>query len=216
MEPLTDLEKNIFNCHLATTRSALGKPFKLRKNFGNLTESTRFYLNRLRIFFTKFPEISMREYFKAPYEMYKDVSHYGLEYFASPKAIKAYSLYKKQEHLQDVDQQLGGVKVGLGFMVNFCLENNLTWPQYESGEQGLPLWAIHTKEGRVPPVALFAISNLAEKLQNLGSELTELYLGDFGLDIYNQKLRYLKSTKIKPYIEKILPKIKHLLDKNQK
>jgi hypothetical protein len=216
MEPLQEIEKNIFNCHLATTRSAMGKPFKLRKKFDNLTDSALFYLRRLRIFFTKFPEIDMREYFRAPYEMYKDVPYYDLEYFASPKAVKAYSLYKKQEHLQDLDQQMESVKSGLGFMANFCLENNLTWQQYTTGDQDLPLWAIHVKEGHVPPVALFAISNLAEKLQNLGSELTELYLGDFGLDIYNQKLRYLKSTKIKSYIEKILPKIKHLLDKNQK
>jgi hypothetical protein len=216
METLSNFEKSIFNCHLATTRSQMGKPFKLRKNFKSLDDSAVFYLHRLQLFFNKFPEVNMREYFLAPYIVHKDTAYYDLAFYASPKAIKTWSLFQKQKLLEDMDTQLDSVKESFGFIGDFCLENNLTWSNYIDMDKDIPLWLIHTKEGRVAPYALFAIPNIAEKIQNLGSELAELYLGDFGLDIYNQKLRFMKTSKLKAYIEKIIPKLTQLLDKNKK
>lgn len=214
MEPLSDLEKNIFNCHLASSRSAVNKPFKLRKKFDNIDDSTRYYLGRLMVFFQKFPEINMRDYFEAPHKVYSDSAYYDLAYFASPKGVKTYSLYKKQRNLSDLDSQLDFVKEGIKFIGEFCMENGLTLEEYIEGGE-LPLWLTHAKENHLVPATLFIVPNVVDRVAQMGPELAELYLGEFGLNIRNQKIYYIKSQKLKPYIEKITPKLKQLLENSK-
>ena len=109
---MTNLEIRIYNTHLAISRSSRNKPFKIKKTFVGFEEDPRYpAIKRLFNFFSRYPEIDMQTYFKAPYELYKDVEYFDLNYFASPRAIKSYSIYKQFLTKTSPDSQIGRAHV---------------------------------------------------------------------------------------------------------
>jgi len=94
---VTQLEKNIYNSWLATTRSSTGKPFRLRKNFDDFeSDKNYFFVQKLSRFFTKYKDIDLRDFFVAPYKVYSDNILYDLKFYISQKAIKVYKIYKNK------------------------------------------------------------------------------------------------------------------------
>jgi hypothetical protein len=103
---MTNLEQRIFNKHLAVSRSLRNKPFKLRQNFDNFEQDPKYiHIKRLSIFFSKYPDVNMDTYFLSPYKLYPDVQYFDLAYFASPRAIKSYTIYKQQLFQESPDAQ---------------------------------------------------------------------------------------------------------------
>jgi len=120
---LTDLEKHLYNKHLAVSRSERNKPFKLKNSFTDVEGTDKHkFLKRISILFCKHPEINPDIFFKAPYKLYPDVAYFGLDYFSTMRAVRAYTTYKKTLLLQDPDSQLEEVKDSLKFIANFCIE----------------------------------------------------------------------------------------------
>lgn len=99
--------KRIYNNHLAESRKARKKPFRLRKDFTNLKPSVIRTLERLESFFNKHKQIDICDFFKAPYEIYPNDEYFDLDFFISYKAISTYNLYKKSksELNTDVDEK---------------------------------------------------------------------------------------------------------------
>lgn len=200
---VSGLEKRIYNQHLASTQSGRGKPFTLKKDFSNLTDTQLYQLKRLSTFFQKFPNIDLREYFDAPYQLYPDAPYYDLAYYASPKGIKAYTTWKKQKDSHFWNQPEEAIKKSFKFIAQYCEENQLTLDGYWNSSSDIPIWLIHAKEGKISFIVLFAVPQLIEALNTIGPELTEFYLGDFGLNIHQHKINFIQTPTLQHYIQKI-------------
>ena len=151
MDNLTDLEKLLYNKHLATSRVCANKPFKIKKNFSDIVNTDKHkHLKRLAILFTKHPDIDFNTFFEAPYKLYSDVSYFGLDYFASMRAVKAYTTYKKMLFLQDPDNQVSSVESSLRFIAKYCIEKRIYLHQYPYQKTAdLYVWMKHYKENKI-------------------------------------------------------------------
>jgi hypothetical protein len=91
---VTEREKYIYNCYLETTRKLNNKPFRYRKDFEGFEEREDYvYIARLSTFFNKFPNVNIKDFFEAPFFVYKEDA-VGLEFYNSQRAIKAYTIYQ--------------------------------------------------------------------------------------------------------------------------
>jgi hypothetical protein len=200
---LTDYEKFLYNKHLAISRSIKNKPFKIKKNFIDVLKTGKpKFLKRLSTFFNKHPEIDPDVFFKSPYCLYPDVAYFDLEYFASMRAIKAYTLYKQQLLLQDPDTQLEDIKKSLRFMAKFCIDNNIQFYQYSQHKTAdLYTWMIHYKENKINPFSLMEFGNIFSAMQEIVEDLRRMYVKDFVEQFKRLYIEYSNSSKIKPFLK---------------
>ena len=204
---LTDLEKHLYNKHLAVTKSCNGKPFRLKKDFSDIYNTEKHkYLKRISILFQKHPEISPDTFFQAPYKLYPDVTYFGLDYFSSMRAVKAYTTYKKQIFLQDPDSQLEQIKESLPFIAKFCISNGLYLHQYSSHRSSdLYSWMTHYKQNKINLYVMFEFPNIFSSLQELTEDVQRFFVRDFIEQFKNLHGLYNNSTQAKPYLKKALP-----------
>lgn len=215
MTTLTKLEEVIYNKHLAISRSIKNKPFKLKKDFSDITNTDKAkHLKRLSIFFKKHPEINFDLFFEAPYKLYPDVAYFGLEYFASLRAIKAYTTYKKIVFLQNPDKQLEQVKNSLRFIAQFCVEQNLYFHQYSSHKTAdLFTWMKHYKENKINVYSMFMFANVLSSTKQLADDVQHFFVGEFVNSFETLYMQYHKSQILKPYCEKALPILENFVEK---
>ena len=100
--------------------------------------------------------------------LYQDVEYFGLEYFSSMRAVKAYSLYKKQIFIQDPDQQIESVKESLRFIANFCVENKIQFYQYSNFRTSDTFaWLTHYKQNKINVYSLMEFTNIFSSVKSL-------------------------------------------------
>jgi hypothetical protein len=206
---LTELEKRLYNKHLAISRSLKNKPFSLRKDFCDIVNTEKHkFLFRIATLITKHPEIDIDLFFKAPYSLYPDVNYFDLEYFSSMRAIKAYTTYKNTIVLQDPDNQLDSIKNSLKFITNFCIETNIHLHQYPYHRTAdLYSWMIHYKENKINIFCLFEFSNIFSLIKELPEDIQRLFCFDFVNKFQHFFSLYTNSKQAKPYIKKTFPKL---------
>lgn len=215
MDNLSELEKLLYNKHLAISRSLKNKPFKLKRDFSDIidTEKSK-HLKRLSILFKKHPEIDFNTFFEAPYKLYPDVEYFGLEYFSSMRAIKSYTMYKKILFLQDPDKQLEQVKASFQFIAKFCIEENLYLYQYQYHKTAdLYTWMKHYKENKINIYSMFEFSNILSSVKQLAEDVQAFYLGEFVEKFHTLYLQYNNSQLLKPYAKKVLPTLSNFVEK---
>jgi len=182
---MTQFEKHIYNTYLATSRTSQNKPFKLRKDFDNLDESKYIAIKRISSFLKRFPHIKIEDYFKAPYQIYSDETHFPLDYFASLKATKAYTLFQKKlvNMDPDSDDQLTSIKQSLVFIYNFCFENKINPKNYiDHKTKNEYSFVLHLKEHKVNIYTLLGYKTLENNLRTRDAEVIKYIIGE---DIYN-------------------------------
>lgn len=214
---MTELEKRIYNKHLAVSRSLRNKPFKLKNDFTYFEESPKYVsIKRLATFFTRYPDVNMDAYFIAPYKLYDDVDYFDLAYFASPRAIKAYTVYQQQQQLLSPDKQIDEVKKSLLYISKFCLDNKIQLHDYPLFKKtGIePEWMYHYKGGKINPYSLMEFSNIFNYINEMAFDERELLLGDFGRNFLEYKTRYNNSNTLKPFLNTSYIKLKLFIDKN--
>lgn len=215
---MTELEKTIYNKHLAVSRSSRNKPFSLRSNFEQIKNDVKIVtpLKRLSIFFTKHNDVNFDTYFLAPYALYPDVQYFDLNYFASPRGIKSYTIYKQQLLKTSPDLQINEVKESLIFISRFCLENKIELNEYITFSKNKlePEWFYHYKNNKINLYALMEFENLTTLINKLPLDEKELLLGDFGINVYTYKNKYNNSTTLKPFLQKAFLKLKLFINKN--
>jgi len=207
MDSLTDLEKHLYNKHLAVSRSIKNKPFRFKKDFSDIanTEKAK-YLKRISTLFRKHSEIDPNTFFKAPYVLYPDVEYFGLDYFSTMRAIKAYTTYKKQLFLTDPDTQLDEVKKSLHFIAKFCVEQNIYFYQYQFHKTAdMFTWMKHYKENKINIYSMFGFSNIFSSVKSLAQDVQAFFVSDFVEQFKNLHTLYNNSVKLKAYIEKAYP-----------
>ena len=214
---MTDLEKRIYNKHLAVSRSLRNKPFKLKGDFTNFENNTKYpSIKRLCIFFNKYPDVDMDTYFMAPYKLYNDTDYFDLAYFASPRAIKAYTTYKNQLLQMSPDKQQNEVKESLLFISKFCLMNKIQLHEYPTFRfKGMaPEWVYHLKSNKINPFSLMEFRGIFNYINEMPFDERELLLGNFGSNYVDYKSRYNSSTTLKPFLSVAAEKLKLFIDKS--
>jgi hypothetical protein len=101
----TDLEKTIYNEHLKESRRSKNKPYKIRKNFTKISESTKLILKRLSNLFIKRKEINISDFIRAPYSVYSESEIFPLKFYTTQKAILVYKIYTESKKSLDMSNQ---------------------------------------------------------------------------------------------------------------
>jgi hypothetical protein len=212
---LTLLEKQLYNKHLIISRSQKNKPFKVRQNFEHIIDSAKFkHLNKLAILFKKHPEIDMDVFFSAPYQLYPDVDYFGLDYFASMRAIKSYTLYKKILTQRHPDLQIEEIRNSLKFIACFCIANNIYLHEYIFHKTAdVFTWMKHYKENKINLYSVFCFQNVLSTATQVSSEIRTFFINDFVEKFSEFYTNYTNSTKVKPFFQKAYPLLTDFVNK---
>jgi len=192
---------------LAVSRSQKNKPFKLKKDFADLADTDKHkFLKRISTLFKKHPEIDPDSFFRAPYQLYPDVEYFGLDYFSTMRAIKAYTMYRKTLFLKDPDEQLEQVKNSLMFIAKFCIEENIYFHQYPYHKTAdLFTWMKHYKENKINIYCMFEFSDIFSSAKQLAEDVQKFFVSDFVDQFQKLYFNYNNSRKVKPYIKRTVP-----------
>jgi hypothetical protein len=214
---VTELEKRIYNKHLAVSRSLRNKPFKLKSDFKGFQENIKYQsIRRLSVFFNKYPDVDMDTYFMAPYKLYADTAYFDLSYFASPRALKAYTTYKQQLEQLSPDKQLPEVKESILTISKFCIANKIQlydYPFFKSKGMG-PEWVYHLKSNKINPYSLMEFTGIFNYINEMPFDERELLLGSFGRNYLDYKSKYNSSKTLRPFLSAASEKLKHFIDKS--
>lgn len=219
MGSVTEKQKNIYNKHLAISRQSRNKPFKIKKNFSDIDATTQLSLIKIERLLSKFPNIDLDVYFKAPFSLWKDTEYFPLEYFATQAALRAFSLYKKQLLEQNIDsnESLDEIKSSLMFICKFCISNDITLDQYIIHKSGITYsWSKHIQNASITPYVMFGFNNIDKIIFNIPEDESEYMLGTFKEKFYVYKNAFNKSTTAKHTIIEGLKKIKKWISEKQR
>ena len=214
-EQITETEKRLYNAHLAISRSIKNKPFKNKKDFSDIVKTDKIkFLKRISTLFNKHPEIDPSLFFSAPYRLYPDVEYFGLDYFSTMRAIKAYTNYKKTIFLQNPDSQLESVKESLQFIANYCIQNNIYFHQYPyQRKSDLYVWMTHYKQNKINIYSVMEFSDIFSSAKSLAEDLQKMFVSDFVDKFQTLYLNYQNSQKLKPYIQKAIPLLSNFVQR---
>lgn len=213
-EQISELEKLIYNKHLLTSRRLRNKPCKSKKDFSDIANTDKHkFLKRISNLFKKHSEIDVDVFFQAPYILYPDVEYFGLEYFSSMRAVRSYTLYKKQLFLQDPDSQLDSVKDSVKFIANFCIQNNLylhQYPQHRTAD--MYTWMKHYKENKVNLYCMFMFSGVFSSVKELSQDLQTFFVSNFVEQFHTLHTKYNNSKEVKAFLTKAYSKISKFVE----
>lgn len=212
---LTQLEKLLYNKHLAVSRKLKNKPFKLKQNFSDVLETDKHkFLKRISTLFIKHKEIDPDIFFSAPYKLYPDVEYFDLEYFSTMRAVKCYTMYKKQILLEDPDSQLESVKSSLQFIAKFCIDNNMYFHQYPYHRTSdVFTWMKHYKENKINIYSMMEFTNIFSSVVSLAEDVQKFFVGQFVEQFKELFTKYKNSSHLKPFIKKTLPLLDNFVEK---
>lgn len=212
---LTELEKLLYNKHLATSRSIAQKPFKHKKNFDDIVNTDKHkFLKRISTLFQKHPEINPTTFFEAPYKLYPDVQYFNLEFFSTMRAVKAYTTYKKQLFLQNPDSQIEQVKDSLSFIARFCIENNIYLHNYSTHRNSdVFSWMTHYKQNKINLYVMFEFSDIFSSVHTLAEDVQRFFVSDFIEQFKSLHSLYNTSERLKPYLKKAFPVLNNFVQK---
>jgi hypothetical protein len=197
------------------SRSEKNKPFKLKKDFSNIVNTDKHkFLKRISVLFQKHPEITPDTFFRAPYKLYPDVEYFGLDYFSTMRAVKAYTTYKKQIFLQDPDSQIEQVKDSLKFIAQFCIEHRLYFHQYPYHRTtDLFTWMQHYKQNKINAYSVMEFPNIFSSVKSLAEDIQKIFVSEFVEQFQNLYTSYNKSQELKPYIQKAIPVLSNFVER---
>ena len=195
----------LYNTYLSVSRGSLNKPWKPRKDFDGFDKTPDGYIcKRLELFFKKFPQINPRDYFKAPYEVYKDEEHFPLNFYTTQKAIAIYSTVQKQkkEELPDTESQIEDIKKSLKYIASTCIRRNITFNQYCKIKEGYTYKPfVDYNDKLINIYVLIKLPFFEVQLNSLNPQDKLLYLKDIANNIQKYKMRLNTSVKAKNLID---------------
>jgi hypothetical protein len=206
-----DLQK-IYNTYLAVSRKSRNKPFKLRENFEGFESKTEYsMLIKLEYFFKRFPNINKETYFKAPYELWKDKDFFALDFYTTPVATRAYTLYKKQllEQSPDNDANLEFIRESLMFIGKYCSTGGITLEQYFTHQSGATYdWMKHIRQNLISPYVVYGFTGVDDLLYRTPEDERDLLLGEFADKFYIYKQKYNESKLAKQLVVQGLQRVR--------
>lgn len=209
--------QEIYNTYLSVSRGFKNKPWKPRKDFTGFekTEAGLLCL-RLEMFFKRFPQITPKAFFQAPYLLYKDEDHFELKFYLTQKAISCYTNVQKQkqEELPDADNQIQHIIESVKFVASKCIQQSITFSQYCNSKKGYAWEAVEDYiENRITLYFLLALPNFDIIFDSMPLQDKELYFKSFYKDVVKYKIRLNNSVKAKKILNESLKRL-NSLDKN--
>lgn len=195
-------EQYIYNCYLETSRKLNNKPFKYRKNFDGFEEKEEYALVcKLSLFFSKYPNINVKDFFEAPYFVYNE-KYFDLKFFISQKAIKSYTAYQNKflPENPDHDQSIQKLKDSYEFIFKFCKEHQLSLDEYTEFIDPTRKWhefLLHLKYRNISIYPLFIFPNFDKILKQYDREIKDFAFGDTFQNINFYRTKYYSSSKCK-------------------
>ena len=195
--------KNIYNTFLRVSRKKQDKPYKTRINFDNFETNPNYpYLIKLKNFFERNYIVNIDDFFAAPYEVYKDESYFGLDFYISQNAIKTYTIFTSHKNNLDPDSdiQIETVLRGLKFIKEFCVQHKLSLRDYLSyKEEGdvVNRFIVHLKEKNVSVYNLFALTNFDFYFSKTDYQTLKFILGDTASRLSYYRTKFYSSKKNK-------------------
>lgn len=216
---ISDNLKKIYNTYLVISRKSRNKPFKIRENFEEFeTQKEYSMLIKLEHFFKRFPTVDKETYFKAPYELWKDKDFFGLDFYTTPVATRAYTLYKKQllEQSPDNDANLEHIRQSLMFISKHCVTNKITLEEYFTRQSGVTYdWMKHVRQNLVSPYVVFGFTGVDNLLYRTPEDEKDLLLGEFADKFYIYKQKYNESKLAKQLIVQGLQRVRLWTEQNK-
>lgn len=209
---MTDFEQFIYNCYLETSRKANNQPFRYRKDFTDFDKKEEYlYVCRLSKFFSKFPNINVKDFFKAPYAIYNE-KYFDMQYFTTQKAVKAYTIYQTKFLLEDPDNKevLEKIKDSYVFIYNYCKQNKITFNEYTSNIEPVRKWhefLLHLKYREISIYALFEFTNFDKVVQSYDREIKQFAFGETLHNINLYRTKYYSSSKAKKMCQELFSKL---------
>ena len=205
----------MYNKHLAVSRTEKNKPFKIKKDFSNIVNTDKHkFLKRISTLFVKHPEIQPDTFFKAPYKLYPDVEYFGLDYFSTMRAVKAYTMYKKLIFIRDPDSQIEEVKDSLRFIAHFCIDNKIFFHQYPYHRTSdMFTWMQHYKQNKINMFSVMEFSNISASVKSMAEDVQKLFVSEFAEQFQKLYISYNNSTQLKQYIQKTVPVLSNFVEK---
>jgi len=205
---ISNFEQAIYNTHLRVSRSIRNKPFKLKKDFTSIEPETELYLKKLSAFFKSHTDIKMDDFFKSSYIIHKDEPYFDLKHFTSLKAIKAYTVYQKQNESLDPDNddQIEMTKSSIKFIHNFCKEQEIHFSKYlEHKTNNINTFLLHLKERKINIYSVIAFKDFDKIFKTFDYEVLRfMFNEEFINNISTFKIKYLNSDRCKSLITKSL------------
>lgn len=209
---MTDKEQYIYNCYLEVSRTANNQPFKYRKDFSDFESKPDYiYVNKLGRFFSKYPNVNIKDFFRAPYKIYNE-KFFDLQYFTTQKAIKTYTMYQNKFLLEDPDSEdsIEKIKESFVFIYKFCKDRNLNFNGYTSHIEPIRKWheyLLHLKYREVFIYALFEFPQFDKILQSYDREIKQFAFGELLHNINVYRTKYYSSTKAKKICKALFEKL---------
>jgi hypothetical protein len=213
---LTELEKQIYNAYLIASRTARNKPFKIRENFKKVDDKTYIILKKLALLFEHNKSVNVHDFFKAPF-LYYDIDYVDLQFFATPKAIKCYTLYKRKlETLSpDCEDNIVKCKQCCAFIFRYCKEKNLTLNEYKTINSGTtPLILQHLRDHNINFYVIHGLE-CDRILRSVEPDLLEFFITDFNTLLNDTRINFQRSVRLKAVIRESLRIIEEYLLKTK-
>jgi len=186
---MTEFEKLIYNHFLEVSKKVNNKPVRYRKDFSNFKDEDYLYINKLSIFFNKFKNIKIKDFFEAPYFVYNQ-NYFELKFYLSPKAIKAYTNYNDNYILNNPDskQTLTKMKESITFIYEYCKEKDIKIIDYINYKEGnYNVFLKHLKQRNINFFILFSFKDFSNIVDKIDNDIKEIYSGNFS------KLNYIRT-----------------------
>jgi len=212
---ISELQKYIYNIHLAVTRRSQNLPYKLKKDFSNISEDVEVELTKLATFFEKHKHIDIEDFFKAPFKIHSDETYLELNFFNSLKAVKCYSTYMKLLETEDPDssESLIRLQKSLKFVMDFCKEHGISLEEYVSflneGDT-LPAYINHLK---IHNINFYTLHTLTFPKPDVESDILNFIFGDFWKTFQTTRNKYQCSKRMKIFGEQAKTKLTTKLTK---
>jgi hypothetical protein len=215
---ISEIGKRIYNYYLRAYRVNNGKPYRAKINFDGFEKKEDFlYVQRLELFFKKFPHLLKYDFFNAPYQLYRDDEKwFSLKYYSSYKGLRTCLDYYQSLLKNTPDDQIDFLRESMKFIAEFCIEKNISvqeYPFYKSVTQHDFLK--HLKEHRISWYMVFGIPGMLDHLHKMDPDEFELYFGD-SINLGELQFKYSTSPKGKEIIEKGMKKMSEIVAKTLK
>lgn len=204
MREVSEKLKSIYNSYIATTRSELKQPFKLRKDFSTLKDSDYVELCKLENLTDRSPNIRLNDFFAAPFRVNGVTKYIPLSFYNTYPAINAYTRFKKVEKTEP-DNIEEYVREGLKFVLEFCKTEKIKISQYAKHGENIPSFVTHVKNHKTNFFVLHLLK--INPYKYLEPDMLEYIIPDFQKiykETYNTYIRCDKLKEIKEKINKIL------------
>jgi hypothetical protein len=176
------------------------------------------HLKRIYSLLVKYPHITPEDYFTAPYKVYPNAEHFGLDFFAGMGGVAAYTNYMKQiqELPPDSEEQLEFIKRSLKYIGSFCIRQKITLEQYPTHKSGITLdWMKQIKKHEISIYVLMEFQEISNLIREVADDEKELFLGDVGTYFWGYKSKYNQSEFAKKLVKEGLAKINKIINDKQ-